>query len=63
MVFLAFLLLVVLSLSHWLFTPMLRVLTPLLSLAWLGWLLLALAVWLFSGPGHEEPPSPPKSEL
>lgn len=56
MLFLGFLLLLVLSLGHWLFTPLLGALTPLLSLAWLGWCALALLLWLFSGSAGEEPP-------
>ena len=39
----------VLSLYHWLLTPFEYLVTPLLSLTWLGWILLALAVWLFAG--------------
>lgn len=61
MVLLAFLILLVLSLGNWLFTPLLRALTPLLSLTWLGWLALALALWLLAGSRGEEPPSNPKA--
>jgi hypothetical protein len=39
----------VLSLYHWLLTPFVHLATPVLSLTWLGWVLLALAVWLFAG--------------
>ncbi|MEC8441393.1 MAG: hypothetical protein VXZ59_03640 [Cyanobacteriota bacterium] len=34
---------------HWLFTPFVDLFTPLLSLNWIGWVLLAFAVWAFSG--------------
>jgi len=60
MVLLPFVVLLVLSIGHWLFTPVINALTPLLSLAWLGWGLLALTLWLFSGSPPDEPPSRPK---
>lgn len=59
MAFLAFLIVLVLSVGAWLFSPLLQVLTPILSLAWLGWALLAVAVWLLAGSGSEDPPSTP----
>ena len=34
---------------HWLFTPFVDLFTPSLNLSWIGWVLLALAVWAFSG--------------
>lgn len=54
---LTFLMLLVLSLGHWLFTPLFHALTPLLSLAWLGWLLLVVLLWLFAGSPGTEPQS------
>lgn len=60
MVLLPFVVLLVLSIGHWLFTPVINALTPLLSLSWLGWGLLALTLWLFSGSRPDEPPSRPK---
>lgn len=56
---LAVVVLLVMSVGFWLFSPLLGFLTPLLSLSWLGWALLAVAVWLFAGTGTEEPPSRP----
>jgi hypothetical protein len=41
--------LLTLALSHWLFEPLLTLLTPLLDLAWLGWAGLALVLWAFAG--------------
>lgn len=41
--------LVTLALSHWLFEPLLAFSTPLLALGWLGWVVLAAAVWAFAG--------------
>ena len=38
---------------HWLFTPFVDLFTPLLSLSWIGWIFLALAVWAFSGASGE----------
>jgi len=61
MVLLVFVVLLVLSLGHWLFTPVIDALTPLLSLAWLGWGLLTLILWLFSGSRPDEPPTRPKA--
>ena len=37
------------AVSHWLFEPLLAVLTPLLALGWLGWALLVAALWAFAG--------------
>jgi hypothetical protein len=36
-------------LSHWLVEPLVRLGTPLFSLDWLGWALLAGILWLFAG--------------
>jgi hypothetical protein len=49
---LTLLLTTVLAIHHWLIEPFAHLLTPLLTLSWLGWGFLALAVWLFTGPGH-----------
>jgi len=37
------------SLSHWVLAPLLHLATPLFQLGWLGWLVLAGIVWLFAG--------------
>ncbi|MBD2548811.1 hypothetical protein H6G65_04310 [Microcystis elabens FACHB-917] len=37
------------SLSHWVLVPLVHLATPLFELGWLGWLLLALGLWLFAG--------------
>ncbi len=52
--------LVVLSLSHWLFEPLVRGLTPALSSIGLGWVLLSLVVWLLAGASADESPRNPK---
>ena len=48
---LAALLLVLLTvaLSHWLVEPLVLLATPLLTLSWFGWALLAGGLWLFAG--------------
>ncbi|WP_216905012.1 hypothetical protein [Synechococcus sp. CCY 9618] len=38
------------AMSHWLVEPLLRLTTPLFELDWLGWIVLAVILWLFSGP-------------
>ena len=38
-----------LALGHWLVEPLVRLATPLFDLDWLGWVLLAVVVWLFAG--------------
>ena len=43
------LVLICLTLSHWLVEPLAALLGPLLSLAWLGWGFLLLLLWLFAG--------------
>lgn len=40
-----------LTVSHWLLEPLLRLLTPVLELAWMGWILLIASLWLFAGTG------------
>ncbi|MFN9547781.1 MAG: hypothetical protein ACK6AD_12055 [Cyanobacteriota bacterium] len=60
MMLLTMLLLLVLSLSHWLLEPLVRGLTPVLSSAGLAWVGLALALWLLSGTASDEPPTKPK---
>lgn len=59
MVLLALLVLLVLSLSHWLFEPLLRGLTPALSSAGLGWVVLVAGLWLLAGVSSDEPPANP----
>ena len=60
MALLGVLVLLVLSLSHWLLEPFVRSLLPVFSLSWLGWLILALLLWLLAGGATREPPSDPK---
>ncbi len=43
------LVLVSMAVSHWLVEPLAVLSTPLLTLSWLGWVLLGLLVWLVSG--------------
>jgi hypothetical protein len=43
------LVLLLLTLNHWWFDPFLHLCQGLLELQWLGWLLLALGLWLFAG--------------
>lgn len=50
------LVLLVLSLSHWLLEPLLRALTPALSAAWLAWAGLPLALWLLAGAASDQHP-------
>ncbi|MFM9072147.1 MAG: hypothetical protein ACKOOC_01880 [Cyanobium sp.] len=52
MVLLVALTLAVMALGLRLFNPLLEALTPLLSLAWVGWALLLLGLWLLAGPTH-----------
>jgi hypothetical protein len=64
MVLLVLFVLLVLSLSHWLLEPLVRGLTPLLSVAGLGWFALAGGLWLLAGasgarPSASEDGSPP----
>jgi len=40
---------VILGFSHWLVEPLIRLLTPLLTLGWLGWAALLLLAWLLAG--------------
>lgn len=46
-------------LSHSIFEPLVLLLSPILSLAWLPWGLLLLLLWLLSGPPAG--PDPPHS--
>ncbi|MFN7678129.1 MAG: hypothetical protein ACK5QW_05965 [Cyanobacteriota bacterium] len=59
MALLGMLILLVLTVSHWLFEPLLRVSVPLLSSLWLGWILLAGALWCLAGSSSDEPPAGP----
>jgi hypothetical protein len=61
MLFLLLIPLLLLSLSHWLFEPLLRGLTPALSSVGLGWVLVALVVWLLAGAASDDPPRNPKA--
>ncbi len=49
MLSLILIILLTVAVSHWLFEPLLAALTPLLALAWIGWALLAAALWAFAG--------------
>ncbi len=51
--------LVLLTLSHWLFEPLLRGISPALASTGLGWVALALALWLLAGASSGEPPHKP----
>jgi hypothetical protein len=59
MILLTLLTLVVMSLGLWLLTPLIHALTPVLSLAWLGWGALVLGLWLFADPSTDDPPTHP----
>lgn len=37
------------GLSHWVLVPLVHLATPLFQLDWLGWLALAVLLWLFAG--------------
>jgi hypothetical protein len=49
MIGLLLLLISLLGLHHWLIEPFAQLFTPVLSLAWLGWASLGLALWVFAG--------------
>lgn len=49
MIGLVLVILSVLTVHHWLLDPFVGIVTPLLSLSWLGWGLLAVVLWLFAG--------------
>lgn len=38
-----------LALSHWLIQPLTAIASPFLSLAWWGWLVGFLGIWLLAG--------------
>lgn len=59
MLLLTLLTLVVMALGVVLLAPLLNLVTPVLSLAWLGWALLLLGLWVFAAPSPEDPPSHP----
>ncbi len=43
------LLLLLMTLNHWVFAPLLQLAQGLLELQWFGWLVLALGLWLVGG--------------
>jgi len=47
--------LLLMGLIHWLLKPLEAVLTAVLSLGWLGWILLPSVLWLVSGRQGETP--------
>lgn len=47
--------LLLMGLIHWLLEPLEAVLTTVLSLRWLGWVVLATVMWVFSGRQGERP--------
>ena len=49
--------LLLMGLIHWLLEPLEAVLTAVLSLRWLGWVVLPTVLWVFSG-RHWERPGP-----
>jgi hypothetical protein len=61
MALLGVVILLVLTLSHWLFEPLLHASVPLLSASWLGWILLAGALWCLAGSSSDEPPPGPRA--
>lgn len=61
MLLLTALTLLLMSLGLWLFTPVLVALTPLLSLAWLGWGALLLGLWLFAAPSTDDSSADPQA--
>jgi hypothetical protein len=53
----ALVVLATLSISHWLLEPLVGLITPFFSLAWLGWAGLTLFLWAFAGaPGSNGGP-------
>lgn len=53
MLALVLLVMVSLGLSHWLVEPLVLLLRPVVSLAWVGWGMLVILVWLFAGSGPD----------
>jgi hypothetical protein len=49
MIWMSLLLLVLLSLHHWLMEPLLRAGTAVFELSWLPWLLLGPLTWVLAG--------------
>ena len=49
--------LLLMGLIHWLLEPLEAFLTAVLSLRWLGWVVLPTVLWVFSG-RHWERPGP-----
>jgi len=47
--------LLLMGLIHWLLKPLEAVLTAVLSLGWLGWIVLPSVIWLVSGRQGEIP--------
>ena len=47
--------LLLMGLIHWLLKPLEAVLTAVLSLGWLGWIVLPSVLWLVSGRQGETP--------
>lgn len=47
--------LLLMGLIHWLLKPLEAVLTAVLSLGWLGWIVLPAVIWLVSGRQGETP--------
>lgn len=47
--------LLLMGLIHWLLEPLEAVLTAVLSLRWLGWVVLPTVLWVFSGRHWERP--------
>lgn len=51
------LLLLLMTLNHWVLAPLLQLTQGLLELHWFGWLVLALGLWLVSGAAIPRPES------
>jgi hypothetical protein len=50
---LSLLVLLTLTLNHWVLEPLAGLLRPLFTLSWLGWGLLVGLIWLFAGDRRE----------
>jgi hypothetical protein len=51
------LLLLLMTFNHWVFSPLLQLTQGLLELHWLGWMVLALGLWLVAGAAAPRPES------
>lgn len=49
MIWLIVLVLILQSGFHWILKPAILFTTPIFEISWIGWIVIALFVWLFSG--------------